>query len=302
MFDVTGIGALSMDYICMLDDFPAEDCKEEIDDIEIQGGGNIATALVAVARLGGKPCYHGFVGDDSTGYRIIEEFKDEGIDTGYLSIKEGRNPVSIVIISRKKNTRTILYTKKMIPIFGKGDINTELIKSSAVLLVDFYHERASLEAAKKARANYIPVVVDAERSRTLSMEIINNSTHVITSKDFAFEVTGITDEFDMVKILKRLSNHVKASFVCITFGSKGVIGFDRKSKEIIFQKAFKVNTVDTTGAGDVFHGAFSFFLSKGYSLKDNLKYSSACAALKCRSIGGRKGIPTMKELVEFLKR
>ncbi|KPJ88596.1 MAG: hypothetical protein AMS17_04900 [Spirochaetes bacterium DG_61] len=299
MFDVCGIGAYCLDYLGVVEAFPAEDEKLELGTIEIQGGGNIATALVAVARLGGNACFHGVIGDDENTDAILKGLAQEKVDVSSLKVQKGKNPFAFIIINRKKSSRTILYTKSMVPSCGKKDVDAKVIRESKVLLLDFYHEEASLTAAQIARKKGIPVVIDAESVKPLSSQIMANATHVVASRSFALRYTGLPPTSDVEVVLEELLRMVHCPFVCITMGEQGAIGGERDSRRRYRQKAYPIEVVDTTGAGDVFHGAFSYFLSKGSSMEEILRYSSASAALACREMGGRKGIPTMGELESF---
>jgi len=301
LFDVLGIGCTAVDYLCLMDTYPVEDEKLEVDLIEMQGGGNVGTALVAVSRLGGTAAYYGVVGNDENKEKIIEGLKRDGVDTAQVTVKDGNNPRALILINRTKSTRTIVYSKRNVPLFGPGDINRESIRSAKVLLVDFFYVESSLAASEAAKRYGIPVVVDAERFTTLSSAVMRNATHIIASQGFAREFTGCSEHTDTEEVLKKFSLMTENSFICITLGKNGSLSLDRESGTIFSQKAYEVNVVDTTGAGDVFHGAFSFFLSRGYTPGQAVRYASACSALKCREVGGRKGIPTMKELMEFLK-
>ena len=301
MFDVLGIGAYAVDYLCVTSGYPREDEKIEAETITVQGGGNAATACVAVARLGGRACYHGLIGEDENTRLILEELKRENVDISHINIRKGNNPLAFIIINRKGSTRTIVYSKQSIPSFKAKDVNIETIREAKVLLIDFYYEEAALRASETAKNAGIPVVLDAERVTPYSSDIMRNTTHVIASKNFALEYTGCSQNKDMSHVLDELSRKTVCPFVCITLGENGVVCFDRQMNKKYSQRAFKIDVTDTTGAGDVFHGAFSLFLSRGYSVPEILQYSSACSAMKCRELGGRKGIPAMKDLLRFLE-
>ena len=275
MCEVLGIGSFAIDFLCVTDGYPQEDEKMEVDTFEIQGGGNIATACVAAGRLGGNVCYHGAVGSDDNTKRILEELRQEKIDTDHIEIKKGKNPAAFVIINRKSSTRTIVYSKKQVPSFGFEDVDTGIIRDSRVLLIDFYYEKASLRASQEAKKLGVPVVLDAERITPLTDEILRNTSHVIASKSFAQEYTRSPREMDMEKVLDKFLKKTVCPFVFITLGSDGVIGFDRENNKKYSQDAFEIDVFDTTGAGDVFHGVFSLFLSRNYPIEEILKYSSA---------------------------
>ena len=301
MFDVCGIGAYCLDYLGVVDRFPVEDEKLELGSMELEGGGNIATALVTVARLGGSACFHGVMGKDENTGAIRRGLEQEGVDVSHLEVTEGKNPFSFIIINRARSSRTILYTKSRVPQFREQEVDPAVVGQSKVLLLDFYHEEASRAASEIARQLSIPVVVDAESTKQLSLQIMENATHVVASKSFALQFTGRSGSSDMEKVIEELAERTRCPFVCITLGEDGSIALERESGRIYRQKSYRVEVVDTTGAGDVFHGAFSYFLAQGYPMEEILRYSAGCAACTCRQMGGRKGIPTMKELKDFLK-
>ena len=300
-YDVLGIGSYCIDYLCSVSAYPAEDEKLKANDIDVQGGGNIATACVAVGRLGGTVCYHGSIGKDDLTEQIVSGLKKEGVDTEYVSIRDGRNPLSIVIVNTANQSRTIIYLKEDIPRFGPEDVDPELVRASKVLLIDFYHEEASLAASRIAREAGVPVVVDAEKDSPHAKDILANATHVVASQRFALREIGKDSAADKREMVKKFAEKVQSPNITVTMGKRGAVFFTRNGRRIMEQDAFDVDVVDTTGAGDVFHGAYALFLAQGYPDETILRRSSACAAMKCRATGGRKGIPTQDDLNRFLK-
>jgi len=300
-FDVLGIGTYCIDYLCFVSRYPQEDEKLEAREIEIQGGGNIASACVAASRLGGNVCYHGTIGEDGLTEQILNGLKSEGVDTTYVKTKEGRNPVAFVVVSAEKASRTILYLKKDIPAFCAEEVDPDLIKASRVLLVDFYHEEASLAASMIAQEADIPVVVDAEKDTPLALEIISNATDIIASEKFALRAVGMDSCINEWELLEQFAEKVNRPSVTITLGKRGSVCLAENGRRKIEQKAFCVDVVDTTGAGDVFHGVYALFLARGYRQEEIIELASACAAMKCRERGGRKGIPAHDELLGFLQ-
>ena len=299
-FDVVGIGTHCLDYLSVVERYPEEDEKLEAEQIVLQGGGNIATACVAVARLGGRVCFHTAVGDDEIARTILSGLTDEGVDTRFIRIVKGRNPVSFVIINRSCFSRTILYSTREMPVFGREDVDEAVIGNAGAVLVDFCHQEAALRATEIARRHRIPVIVDAEKVKPLSAAIMRNSTHVIASRSFALDFTRMEKTADPRSVLSRIIEMIPASFVCVTMGNQGAVGWDGSRERFYTQKAFPVQVKDTTGAGDVFHGVFAFLVSRGWKIEDIMRYSSAAAACACREVGGRSGIPTMKSLQRFL--
>jgi sugar/nucleoside kinase (ribokinase family) len=300
VFDVLGVGCNAVDYLCLIDAFPEEDTKMAVDTIETQGGGNVATGLVAVARLGGRAAFHAVIGNDEHRDEVIARLEREKINTDYVITKEGSNALACILINRQLNTRTIMYCKRTVPAFPPEEFNDELVQRSKVLLIDFYFPEASLRAAKAACELGLPVVIDAEKPSYVADAVLENCSHVIASRGFALNYTETDDGTGDKKLLMNFSECIKSPFVCITLGDRGAIAYERKDNRIYMQDAFAVEVVDTTGAGDVLHGAFAYFISLNYSSREALRWASACAAMKCRELGGRKGIPTMNQLKKFM--
>jgi sulfofructose kinase len=300
-FDVVGLGCNAVDHLCLMDSFPPEDQKTQVEAVEMQGGGNVATALVTVTRLGGSAAFHAALGDDPYRGSILAEFEREKVNTDHLIIKQGSNPLALVLINRSRGTRTIMYTKRGVPSLSPDEVDRELVLRAKVLLIDFYYPEATLEAVRIARTADIPVVVDAEKPSDLAPDILALCTHVIASCGFARHFTGVSDEDDPETLLRAFAGRLESPFVCITLGREGAIALNRGAARPFLQHAYTVDTVDTTGAGDVFHGAFAFFLARGRSHEEAVRHAAACSAMKCRALGGRSGIPTFDELSRFIK-
>ncbi|MFW6181458.1 MAG: PfkB family carbohydrate kinase [Spirochaetota bacterium] len=300
MFDVVGVGCNAIDYLCLMPDFPDEDTKLEVDAIEMQGGGNIGTALVAVSRLGGSAAFCAAVGDDGYRGEVLDALREEGVDVSPVAVKAGANPRAFIMINRRRSSRTIIYTRKNVPPFMPEDLDPAVIASARVLLVDFYYPEASAAAAGMARRHGIPVVVDAESVPPQAGRVLERATHLVASLPFARRFTGLPGSTQPEQLLEALADSTGVPFTCITLGERGAVALG-PDRELIVQKAYPVKTVDTTGAGDVFHGAFSYALGRGWPERRALVLSAACAALKCESLGGRKGIPGMLRVEEFLR-
>jgi ribokinase len=315
MVDVLGVGCHSIDTLCLMDRFPAEDTKMEVESIETQGGGNVATALVAAARLGGSAAFCAAVGDDEFRDDVLGALQDEGINTGGMVVREGKNPRAFIMINRENESRTIVYSRKNVPVYLPRDLEKEMFETARVLLIDFYYPQTSVEAARLAREKGIPVVLDAESVPPLAGEVLKNTTHLIASLVFARKYTGMDVETSgrpagaaapesglrqYRPLVEALAEKTGVSFTCITLGRLGSLALDRDAG-YIEQPGFEVPTVDTTGAGDVFHGVFSYALARGKPEAEGMMLGSACAAMKCGSLGGREGIPTLGEVTEFLK-
>ncbi len=278
----------------MVDGYPDEDTKNEVVEFTIQGGGPVATALAALGRLGVRTIFMGVVSDDPAGDEIKRGLAEEGVDTRGLKVKKGgTSQVAFIVVNRKTATRTIFWKRPTCGELTPRDIRTSLIKGKDFLLIDGLMVDASMEALRIARDHGVPIMLDGGRLRPGMMELARMCDYVVCSEEFAREAGGTPE-----MAIKRLrSRDTKA--VTVTLGRRGSVtwyggGFFRTP-------AFKVDAVDTTGAGDVFHGGYIYGLLRGWDMERTVRFASAFAALKCRRLGGRSGIPGLKEVVRFME-
>lgn len=291
---VFGLGQCSLDYIAVVSKYPQEDTKEEALELTIQGGGPVATALVSLSRLGVKTTFAGMVSDDPAGVEIIKGLRTEGVDTRGLRIKKGGSSQTAFIIVSPRGLRTIIWRRPDVPELDPKDVKASLIKGADFILLDGLMMKASLKAAAVAKRFNIPVMLDAGRPREGMIELAGLSDYIVCSEEFAKGLKLTPKE----TLLKLSSLGPKAATV--TLGKKGSI--TRSDGKTFVQDAFKVNAVDTTGAGDVFHGGYIWGLLNGWDIKRTVKFASAFAALKCLKPGGRGGIPPLRRTLDFLKK
>lgn len=300
-FDVVGVGCASADMLAIYEGRIEEDQKMPVPEMTRQGGGLTATGLVAVARLGGTARYLGRIGDDDSGQFIIHEFDHEGVDTSCIHLQPGASAIrSICIVNPAKGVRTIFFSFDNVPIVQPKEISREEVLSGKVLLSDGFQVKAAIQAARYARAAGMPAVMDAELTEPANDELAALSTHVVASLRFAQSRVGKCGFKEAAhKLFKKLSADDPKKVVGVTSGAKGSY-FVWAGGEF-HQPSFKPPViVDTTGCGDVFHGTFAYGLSQGWELKRIAELAAAAAALKCRKLGGRAGIPNMAETRKFI--
>ena len=295
-FDVTALGCCCWDYLGIVPGYPALDEKVAMDALSMQGGGQAGTAIAAVARLGGRGAIFGRIGDDEFGRHIRESFEDEGVDTTWLMRVPGAtSQFAFCAIDEASGKRTIFYIHGTKGKFAAREIDRAALLNCRCLLVDGHHNVAAAQAVRWAREEGVPCVLDLERPQDEDEVLVANASHPIVPERFALEFTGRRD----VEAAGRAMLARGPQVVVITSGPEGCLALTHEG--VIHQPALPVEPlVDTTGAGDVFHGAFAYGIALGYELRENLRFASAVAALKCRSLGGRAGIPTMAEVREFL--
>lgn len=294
-FDVVGIGYCAVDYLGIVPKYPALDEKVLMTEFTRQGGGLIATAMATVGRLGGRASYIGKVGGDDFGRFTIAELEKESLDTSRVVVDpNGASQFAFIAVDQETGKRTIFWTQSGV-MLEPEEISREDILAGKVLQVDSHYPHAALQAVTWANEAGIPVVMDAGTLREGAVEIAERTNALITSTLYARQFTGQDDPekaavmmFDERKIIS-----------AVTLGDKGCVYVTKEGT--FHQPAFGVDVVDTTGAGDVFHGAFSFGLAKGWPIPQIMEFASAVAAIKCTKLGGRTGIPTYPQTVAFLR-
>ncbi len=293
---VVGIGQCAWDMLAIVNRFPQADTKKEVLVWEEQGGGPVATALAALSRLG-VPCrFCGVTGDDREGAAIRQSLIGEGVDvTGLIKRSNSMSQTAFIAIDRSTGTRTIFWKRPSGDPLRKEELPSDFLSGAAFLLLDGLMKDVSLFAAREAGKAGIPVMLDAGRIREGMLELARMSDYVVGSEEFAKEL-GWNDDPVLFKQEVRTRGF---GITTITLGARGSVTF--ADDEVISCPAFPVEVVDTTGAGDVFHGGYLYGLLQKWPLEDAVRFASAVAAMKCRKLGGRAGIPKLEEVKEFLK-
>lgn len=297
---VTGLGQCAFDSLFIIDSFPAPDTKMEIAEWAAAGGGPVATALVSLSRLGIDCSFYGIIGDDEAGRKISSSLQDEHIDISSLLVRPGaESQVAFIAVEKKSGKRTIFWKRPSARPLRPHELPEDFLDDADFLLVDGLMAEASMFAAKKARQRNVPVMLDAGRVREGMIELAQECDYVVCSEEFAVEFAGSEDPCDMEKAIRRIKLfNTKAT--TITLGERGSITLSGNDS---FQTpAFSVDVIDTTGAGDVFHGGYIYGLLQKWDIKEVVRFASAFAALKCRKLGGRAGIPDLKEVEALLAR
>ncbi|MCP4268025.1 MAG: hypothetical protein GY777_21050 [Candidatus Brocadiaceae bacterium] len=294
--DVVGLGQCCIDYLGVVEQYPGINRKEEINDFTVQGGGPVATAMVTLSRLGAATTFIGKISDDYFGNLIQDGLTSESVNIDHLVVENGkRSQFAFIVIEKKTGKRTVLWSRATVTPLKEDEINRNVISAAKVLHLDGLMLECSLEAAKCARDAGVKVVVDSGSRREDPLALVKFADYFIASEDFTSKYYNGNDPKVAAKELLKQG----AKTVIVTMGEKGSICVSREN--YFHQPAFKVNAVDTTGCGDVFHGAFIFGLLRGWDLNQTVRFASATAALKCREIGGRKAIPVLGDVEKFLE-
>ncbi len=290
---VLGLGQASLDIITLVTGFPREDAKKEVLAFLEQGGGPVATALVALRRLGVEAAFSGVVSDDYAGARIREGLIDEGVDVAALVERPGgESQRAFIIVNRETATRTILWKRPTVAELSKEEIKRDWLSGAGFLLLDGLMGRASIRAAELARESGVPVMLDAGSPRPALLKLLPHTDYIVGSEEFAGYFSPDPEEA-AVKI-----SSFSPRAVTVTLGEKGSVTW--QGGRVFRTPAFRVRALDTTGAGDVFHGGYIYGLLQGWGLEKTVTFASAFAALKCLELGGRTGIPTLEHTLEFM--
>ncbi|GBC97300.1 Sulfofructose kinase [bacterium HR16] len=297
-FDVLGLGVLAVDELLYVEHYPPPDSKTPVLHRERQAGGLTGTALVAAARLGAKCAYAGMLGHDELSQFVADTFRREGIDLTHVVWRDDAQPVhSFIIVDTTAHTRNIFFLRGAKTGAAPDAPLAEVIRSTRVLFADHHGLPGMVRAARIASEVGIPVVADFERAGGEGFEeLIELTTHLIVSREFAEQFApGVP----VAEAVKRIRRHPRQTVV-VTCGAEGCWYLGEGTEEPVHQPAYRVQVVDTTGCGDVFHGAYAAALARGLSLPERIRIASATAAIKARYYGGQAGIPTWEEVTEFL--
>jgi sulfofructose kinase len=294
-FDVVGMGLNSVDFISVVPEFPTLNSKMKMLRFSKQGGGQVATAMVALSRWSVKTKYIGKVGEDELGQFSLHSLRQEGVDVSSVTIEpNATNQFAMIIVDGSTGDRTILWNRDERLMYCEGELRKEEIRSGKLLHLDGHDIDAALQCARWAKEEEIPIVVDLDKVEPLTSELIKEVDFVITSSRFPMLFTGISDQ---KKALLELQKHT-SGFLCATLGHEGAMALVNGEFHSI--EGLKVKSVDTTGAGDIFHAGFIYGLLQNWEVVEILRFANAAAALKCQDLGGRKGIPTLEETQKFL--
>ena len=294
-FDVVGMGLNSVDLLCVVPEFPTLNSKMKILQFSKQGGGQVATAMVALSRWGGKTKYIGKVGGDDLGHFSLHSIHQEGVEVSSVTMEPNApNQFAIIIVDGVSGERTILWDRDERLMYSEGELRKKEICSGRLLHLDGHDHRAAIQCAKWAKEEGIPTVLDLDKVDPLTSDLITKIDFVITSSSFPTLFTGISDrEKALIEIQKQTPG-----FLCATLGPEGAMAL--VDGEILYAKGFPIHVVDTTGAGDVFHAGFVYGLLQNWEVVEILRFANAVAALKCCDLGGRKGIPSLEEVQKLL--
>ena len=296
MKKIVGVGACVLDTYIEMDSYPNEDIKIRAQKVFSCGGGPTGNALVGIAKLGVEAEYLGALSNDAYGHQLINEFKRFGVNTNNIKLLDNIDAFkAFIILGKDKGTRTVLFDKGTIP-DDPSLLNLEVIKDADVLHLDGNFMNIALESVKVAKKYNKIVSLDAGSPYPRVEELLPYVDILIPSESFALKFTG-KDNVD--EAIMELYIKYKPQVLVVTQGPKG--GTYIEDGKVNHYEAFKIDCLDSNGAGDIFHGAFLVAYSEGKSLLDSIYFASATSALKCTRVGVRNALPDKDEVIAFLK-
>jgi sugar/nucleoside kinase (ribokinase family) len=297
--DIVGLGASTIDVLTLVEHFPKRREVQQALSTVIQGGGPVATALVTVSRLGGRAAMIDSIGNDWAGKLVLREFQNEGVGTKAIEI-HNRHTTSFsnILVSAVNGARAIMFLPGSAPEPSLSESQKMAIQSARMLHVNGRYWKACMQAADLAKAVRIPVSFDggADRFRPEMRTLVPLTDICIVARDFAEKYTGEHKLSKAAELLLKegpgisvVTDGIRGSWICTKDGAS------------FHQPAFlSPKTVDTSGCGDSYHGAFLFGVLKRFTIEKTAVLASAVAALNSQQLGGRSGIPKLDEVVKFL--
>lgn len=297
-FDVLGFGENAVDYLIVVPEFPGFDTKIRYSDYQQLAGGQIASALIGLQRLGAKTVYAGRFGMDAEGDFGIRTLKNEKVETRFCEqIENARSQTAFILIDEKTGERTVMWNQDQKLAYSKLEAPTTAAEIAKIFHTDARDLSACVQMAQRAKAAGALVSVDVDTVFDGLETLLPLVDMLISSSDFPHKLTGIADE---QAALQTVQNRFGCRLVGKTKGKQGALVLC--GNVFLSAAAYEVpgGCKDTTGAGDAFHAGFLYGLLHNESIENTLKIANAVAALKCRSLGARTALPNKIELQKLL--
>jgi sulfofructose kinase len=295
-FDVVGIGLNATDTLLLVDEFPAYAGKVPFEREMLSPGGQVATAVVACAKLGLRTKYIGTIGDDHRGEIQRQSLEGTGVDTSSLIVRAGcPNQTAYIVIDQRTGERKIFWQRAACLRLEASEIRREDIVGTRMLHIDGYDLDAATYAARIARENGVAVSIDVDSVYPGFESVLRNVDYLIAGSGWAAKWTNQADPFLALASLER---EYGMRMSAMTLGDRGVLALYQG--QWFYSAAFEVACADTTGAGDVFHGAFCYAILGGMPMAKALEFSNAAAAVNCTAIGARGHVPLRAEVESLL--
>jgi sulfofructose kinase len=292
--DVVGVGLNAIDTRIPVPHFPELGSKVEILSADALLGGQVATAMAACQQWGLRARYVGKVGDDAAGALHRAEFARLGVEAHLFTALRCPSQQAFILVD-PSGERTVLWKRDSRLTLLPEEVKREWIVNARVLHLDGHDTRAASRAAQWARAVGIPVVADLDDLYPSYEELLPNIDFLITSRDIPGRLTG---DDNLRKSLPQLAQRYSCQLAAATLGQEGVLAWD--GEQFYYAAAYRVDPVDTTGAGDIFHAGFIYGILQRWGLQRQLEFGCAAAALNCEGIGARGGIASVEQIEKLM--
>jgi sulfofructose kinase len=297
-FDVVGFGLNSIDLVAVVAEYPLANTKQRLQRFARLPGGQIGTAMATCAKLGWRARYIGSFGDDDLGALSRDSLTSEGVDiSASRTVGGATNQFAVILVDASSGERTVLWDRHPALNMQPCDVPDTAVTSGRLLIVDCHQTAASAHAARRARAAGIPTIIDVEKVRPGIGDLLQNIDAIIAAEEFP---TALTGDDQLGRALGVMARDAGAPIACVTLGQEGSLTWCNGRE--IRTPPYQIGCVDSTGAGDVFRGAFAaacLAMPNG-DLEDILRFANAAAALNCRGLGSRGALPTPDEVDQLM--
>jgi sugar/nucleoside kinase (ribokinase family) len=293
-FDVVGIGENSVDVVYRVPGAPAPNAKLPVSSSRVSCGGQVATTLVTCAAFGLRAAYAGSFGNDDNGRRVREALAGRHVDTTHAVIRDAPNRHAVIIVDERTGDRMVVWHRDARLALGARDVPRAILTSTRLLHVDDLDEDASIAAARLARAAGLLVTSDIDRVTAQTVDLVASVSVPIFSWHVLSSLTGESDPERALR--KQGAGHT--GWLSVTLGTDGAMLLD--GDRLHHVPAFDVDSVDTTGAGDIFRGAFIYALLRGQGPADVLRFAVAAAGLGCTKEGAIDSVPALEDVERAL--
>ncbi|HMQ03190.1 MAG TPA: carbohydrate kinase family protein [Pyrinomonadaceae bacterium] len=298
-FDAVGFGTNAVDFLISVPEYPAFNSKVELNSYVQAPGGEVASTMVGLQRLGLKAAYMGRFGDDDAGRLGIASLRDEGVDLGYAeTIENARTQIAFIVIDARNGERTVIWQRDARLHYTADEVMPNAAVAGRVLHITPHDTSAAIRLAAEARRAGTIVSIDIDNIFESIDELLPLVDVLIASADLPSRLTGIDDRHEA---LRTLIEKFGCSVAGVTLGSEGSLVLGPEG--FIETPSFSVpgGCMDTTGSGDAFRAGFLYGILSNATIEESCKYANAVAALKCRKIGARTSLPDEKELHDLVK-
>jgi len=292
--DVVGVGLNAIDTLIPVAHYPARGSKVEFRSAKVLPGGQVATAMMACQQWGLRTRYVGKVGDDNAAALHRAEFARLGVAAHLFTAPRCPSQQAFILVD-DSGERTVLWKRDERLTLRTEELQRDWIVNARALHVDGHDTAAATAAAGWARAAGIPVIADVDDIYPGVVTFLKSVNYLITSRDIPGR---LMEEPDLRKSLPALRKRFGCLLTAATLGEEGVLAWD--GTQFHYAAAFRVQPVDTTGAGDIFHAGFIYGLLHGWPLQRQLDFACAAAALNCTALGARGGIQSVAAIEQLM--